>query len=681
MASKDELALEWATRADPADQRYQAVKTKLGVDDKDIQAYKWAADNQQDMRAVRVKNMLFDKIANATPSADVQGVKVNERLVIKNLIDKEPEVQAEYLKRKGYQTRIIDGEVEAKQPGDINFKKIDPSGFDKWDVTDVISDIGEAVFSSMAGTSTVVTGPGAIVAGPAAAAGASAAYEAGKQTIAKIAGVRDEMAAQPIVESGILGGLGEAGGRLVSAAFKGISKGLGLAGAAAGIQKKAGTEAIEAASKEIGATPTAGMLTDSPLVSTLEENIYRRKGTLGGMGLRKTIEANKKAAKKTAETIVADASSKTSYEIGQEVAENVSSQLAGRIQPAIDIYEKYDGVFRMARPKKTEVEYIFENVADKYPFNEKAQGLIAKFKQIAVGEGAGETAVKNLDQLKQLRTEIGAAMSEETNKRTKQALGDIYKELTNLRTNTILKYAKGESEEFFKQVERDIFAADKLYAEGMRDAKRLIGGDVGDRMAGGAMQTIEEFMRDTNKATLVKDILKIGNPERVEFFKKSYPDIFKQLREGAIADIAERASIKGEVDPAKLVKILKAIPKESRAMILGDAPEKKFQALRTYLDNIPSIQNPSGTAAALDNSKIYNLWNQGRAIMQSIGYDMASNPMMGKDMFAKAGKFFDKLGVKATEKFILQQQTEPSRLFVPGQSQPNFEKPLFMPAR
>ena len=93
------------------------------------------------------------------------------------------------------------------------------------------------------------------------------------------------------------------------------------------------------------------------------------------------------------------------------------------------------------------------------------------------------------------------------------------------------------------------------------------------------------------------------------------------------------------------------------------------------------MQNPSGTAAAADNSKMLSLWNQGRSIMQSIQYDLLSNPALGKDIFNKIGQFFGKPAIKAGMQFGAEQIPQNSSVFLPGQTQPSFDQPLFMPKR
>jgi hypothetical protein len=54
-------------------------------------------------------------------------VELLDRMKIKNFSNS-PEVGAEYLKQKGFETQVVDGNIYAKKPGEKEFKALDPQG-------------------------------------------------------------------------------------------------------------------------------------------------------------------------------------------------------------------------------------------------------------------------------------------------------------------------------------------------------------------------------------------------------------------------------------------------------------------------------------------------------------------------------------------------------------------------
>jgi hypothetical protein len=150
----------------------------------------------------------------ALPVVQESGVGFGTRAALKNLIDDSPELQIQYLERKGFDARKRKGQLQVKKPGDKQWKVVDPEGFDLQDVTDHIGDVIEGA-ALAAGTTF-----GGILGG-AAAAGAT---ETVKQGLAKLAGVRKEMDLGEVAESAAIGGAASALGPVVRGASKVASK-------------------------------------------------------------------------------------------------------------------------------------------------------------------------------------------------------------------------------------------------------------------------------------------------------------------------------------------------------------------------------------------------------------------------------------------------------------------------
>lgn len=150
-----------------------------------------------------------------------------------------PEVAARYLQEKGFEAVPIEGyDISIRKPGG-KWMKLDPSALEFSDITDIGSDIVSAGAQTAAAVpaaiwgSTVGTPLLGATAGTAAAGLAGAGVEAGKEAIAKLAGmpVTGWEAASAIGREGAIGAISYPVGA-------GIAKGVGLAGK--GIAKAGG---------------------------------------------------------------------------------------------------------------------------------------------------------------------------------------------------------------------------------------------------------------------------------------------------------------------------------------------------------------------------------------------------------------------------------------------------------
>jgi hypothetical protein len=119
------------------------VMADLGIGPEDLErgiaAKQFEQKDPTDPRIGMLRNSIFDKIAQKRPAEEgfaTAGGGFLNRLVAKNIIDQDPQVQAQYYARKGFDTRFTDGNLEVKRPGQINFEAVDPKGIDIFDACD-----------------------------------------------------------------------------------------------------------------------------------------------------------------------------------------------------------------------------------------------------------------------------------------------------------------------------------------------------------------------------------------------------------------------------------------------------------------------------------------------------------------------------------------------------------------
>ena len=300
---QDKQALDWVIN-NPTDPRAPQITQKLGLAPQDVQAWDYANKNPDDGRSNLLKNKVFEKIAQSRPAADEQGASNLDRFLIKNLVDNEPKVQETYFKRKGFDTRIVDGEVEIKKPEDTVFSKIEPSGLDLWDVTDIAGDVLEGVADAVITSGKVLgalgapfTGGGSLAAASAAGAGVSGGIETGRQFLGKRMGLRDEVNESKILQSAALGatipGAAKVGGAALKKTSKGISwiakKAAGMIDDAGEVLLKPNAEAVKEAFKDIGGKATDGHIFKSKLVEEGQSALSKLSGTFGGMFDRRAL--------------------------------------------------------------------------------------------------------------------------------------------------------------------------------------------------------------------------------------------------------------------------------------------------------------------------------------------------------------------------------------------------------
>jgi len=320
---------------------YNQAKTRLGVDDSDVEKYKIATEflkeNPEDQMAIKARNQIYNKVASNRPAVNVQGVGSLDRFAIKNLISDEPVLQQRYLEKKGYQTRVVNGEVEVKKPDQASFQKIDPDGLDWLDATDLLSDVIEGGIAGAAGAAGfTIGGPG----GAFALGGAGAATaETLRQAVAKYSGLREELNPIKSAEAGFLEG---AANVILPGATryvrKRLERGLDVAKDFAATLKESATEIADTIKKS-GLEPIKAQLTTSKRYRDLVADQIKSPPSLYSNSLKKKINQDFDNIRDEARSIITPEITKDLGERGVELANAMSDDLAVFVAPAKALYE------------------------------------------------------------------------------------------------------------------------------------------------------------------------------------------------------------------------------------------------------------------------------------------------------------------------------------------------------
>ena len=669
MPSKEEQALDWILEnAESQPDKSADAAMKIGVSDNDIKAWSFSKQNPDDPRSTQIRNKIFTKLSESQPLDRRRGAGFLNRFVLKNFADNDIKIQKKFLDDQGIITKIKVGDEEFDQIEDVqkrfpkaninqigaellrrmpdegSFSRIEADVIDKFsfadwaieavqDFTDVSRELVEAG-AVMIGTGAKALGslggPAGAAAGSAISGGITGGVEAARQGVGSALGVAEidpSKVGRKFVEGAAVPAIFEG----AKAGFKLGAKGVGLIPRLFGVAKKPGAKATEEAAEQLGAKATPGQLFGSPTVQKLEETLVKGGSTrIGGIlsRLPKQVEANKKVVAEAADDLVSSRSFAEAFEAGTKAEAKLLAEVNKKLKPAEAIYNKYETLFKDIKPDTSKLKKLLGDLADEFKFDNEALSVVkAQAKKLS--------GVKNLSELKKFRTSTGKLLrgKEET-----RAAKMIYDAATEARNDTLLKAASEAGGEVAEQAAKDIAAADAIYRQGAKAVEKAFiprGGIsrlTPKRQAG-------EFFKKTKEIDSIKKILQTNDPKKIASVKKEFPETFEFLRQNQIENIAKQAEVKGEVNPARLVKILRKMPESSRQLLFGRDQEKKFQALKTYLDSIPGPFNTSNTANMLEfTAADLNPITQANSFTKYLFLEILANTQLGQTIINRAAE-------------------------------------------
>lgn len=615
---------------DPMNPKSQAAQQKMGLSDRHIEAWKKAKENPNDELVPKVKTAIFDTIADALPVDESgQGVlDLGDRVKIKNLIDERPDLQEKYLQSRGFETKRDPQDknrVVARKKGEIQFGAIDPKGFDAFDFFDVIEEVAGGVVGAVTTGAKALglvgapaTGGVSLAAASALGAASEAGLETARQQIGKSLGLREEFDKSLIAQRGLIGAALPGIGKVAEKAVKGVSSGV----AKRLPQLKPDAKEIKEAAKALKIKTTPGMLYDSQFVQNLESQLSKESGMIGGFGLRQTIKKNIKATREFAEDLVQDASGLTSFESGALGKKQIAEAIENKLKPAEIIYNRAEDIFskKVYKPNIQSVKDSIAEFAEEFKFNEKAiQGLKDNYEKLL--------NAKNLTDIKRLRTTVNNAAKvalRSGDSETAKALSGFSKALTKVRSDTLKELIDSNKPiaEIAGLGKEAIERADRIYAGVAREVEETLASR-GQTIKGGVKSFSKNQLDKIKETQAINKILDVSDPKKIAAVRKNFPEAFETLRQGKIEEVATRSLTNGEISPKKLVKALDKMPKETRALLLGNDADKKLDAMKVVIRSIPENINPSGTSFSLMLDNMFSLLQQTKSIGKSALLDAA----------------------------------------------------------
>lgn len=432
---------------------------------------------------------------------------------------------------------------------------------------------------------------GAAIGGGLGAAGG----EALKQAIEQQAGLEE---AQPtgqniaeIGKAGITGLASEMGGQVLT---KAIGAAPGLLKRFADIPAK-GAEKIKAAAERLGIEPTRGVLSGSEDIKALESSLSQQPTIAGGKVAEK-VRAGKAGMEAAAEKTVAERASASPFELGESIKDAVTSKIGEKLAP---LKMNYD-----------ELAETYQNVAlNPKSMKKYAEGLrksdIGEFPQTDTGAIVHRYAdmmesAKSASSLRTLESEAGRALNAAQragNYNEVNAYGQVLKTLKRAQQSNIIRSAveasgKKEGQNVSAEVITQLKDTNKGYRALMQEAQTIA--EAAGVRAKSPMQFLDAI-EGVSSEQLAQRMFNMNKFKQLSDIKQSLPEQFESLRKAKLDEIANKSVIKGNIDPAKLVKNIKALPKEARELLFGKDNLQRIDDMETIINAAPQMIGPSGT--------------------------------------------------------------------------------------
>lgn len=394
--------------------------------------------------------------------------------------------------------------------------------------------------------------------------------------------------------------------------------------------KKANADDILKAARQLGFEPTPAMLSDNYSLKMLESSLDQSP-SIGGMTVRggKTgTNQVREGLKKAVEKFGDGTNARSKIDSGDFVKNDILETLSLNYEP---IAKNFDDIASETR---------FIGVPDKV--KELAAKRFLRQKNVALtpnspwGSIASRYAndiqnVKNVDDIKQLRTLALKEARSATDSNVQSTLGYIAGQLQAVEGATIKNAARaaaGNSKEGLKlgtglvkklRTTRKDF---RQFIEPLKD----ISSNAGLRDPK-SLRDFVENLTELNSEDVAKKMFRTNNYRGLKLIKEKFPASFNTLRQDRISDIVEKSMYKGEIVPNRLLKNLKAIGPEARELIFDSKDvNKSVDALETILNAIPEKVGPSGTPQGEMLRNIVNIPFQGTEISRAALYKAMQNP-------------------------------------------------------
>jgi hypothetical protein len=392
---------------------------------------------------------------------------------------------------------------------------------------------------------------------------------------------------------------------------------------------------VARAAKIIGTKPTAGMLTSSPVLQSLESSL-EQSPSFAGAAVRKQTGAVRNATKKAAEELLEDASSLTPYEAGSRVQSDILGKFDKQLKPlqkSFDDLRSYTKDMEILpkglniKDARTPIAKAIMNMDEVRLFPQETWSRKAK----VISENI--MRAKTTKDITEIRKVVGGLFQEaQPGSNDRRVFGQIYDKLGRLEERTILRSAvqsaptPAQGEKIGSQIVKQMRGAKKGYRE-MANQMR----DFGDFAEFKGTKSPTQFFNSLKKVKPEDFLKKLSNTDDVTLMRKlkeGYPDQFEVIRQKKLGEFVERSKGRqDQIDIGKFMSATKSLSREAKELLFG-TPEgvEKFEALKTLWRSAPSKTGASDTSRGMSYLDMAKIPFQLNEAARKVIYDLMSSP-------------------------------------------------------
>lgn len=587
----------------------QKFANKYNLYPDELKSFRYSESDPVTVRNTK-RAAVIDKVVNQFPGIDTgwSPIGPTERFRVKNIIDEDPALQVEFLKRQGYEARFNNGNLEARKEGEV-FSVVDPSRFEISDIFDITGDLVTGAVEGFVTGLRALSGPFGFMATAPVGAATSGSLELGKQFIANQMGLRNDY---NIERAAVKAGVGAIAPLLPRIAGKAPS----LIGDIHKYELKPNAPELQQIGQRMGAVPTKGMLNKNPLGQELENVLWQSRPVTGlNRDLINQVQSNIDATDKYAEGLFKNRSGMSKVDAGREIQPSIVAKLNEKIDRSEKLYSGLE-----------EKLGLRGFVVDKSPINKNLDVLETQFKFDKTGRGWAEDIRTELDKLntindlrlfnRRLNNDIQRYhVSDPPLARASQILLDRSKALIDETFNGIIenkaldlsRVSPDKAAEFTKYINglrNDLKNANRLYAEANFEAGSILRTPQTAKMEKGPVSMKVAKIEGKDFQKLWNDMYSGGNLKKSQWLEKTYPDEFNLARNTRLQQLWDQAITKrtsnNQSFGSKISQRIRSLSDTEKEILFGKEGIAKANDLATWFANQPITVGPSGTPKGLE---------------------------------------------------------------------------------
>ena len=610
-------------------------------------------------KEIRTKSMeeLADKFPAAKRDIITRWDDLAERAATQNTIDEDPQKTAQFLRKRGWITRIKDGRVEKAREGDPSFRPHDPAGMDLFEVLDWGDEIMEFGAEAVATAGRTlgligapVTGGKSVLIGSGLGAAALSATEVAKQQAGLALGTREQFDPEAVKEKAVEGAIGQVAG-----------KALGFIPKATGRVFRRSTaisddvDQILSSAGKIDIKPTREMLAKHADVKNRVQTLRELPEGVGNIDLIEEAEEVFRKVDETRDAIIATSKHADPESIGVEISDVIRNDIDDLLYDSEKTYRKLSQVYDQmgVSPDVTSIRDSIENIMSDeirlLRLTPDQQGKLNDIQNI-LNKGV------SMSEFSRLKSTVGEMIRDvaidPAAGEQRKILGDVYWGMHGTRAARLAELEQLEPK-LFRGISQELAKADSEYRAASEAVAHITTGKP-KKGKGSPRGMISSFIDKTESGKIAKSLGASG--ERLGVLKESFPGTYELVRQERVQNLVKSSLIDGEISTRRVIKNIDKLTDKQKDFLFGDDRMAKVEALKNVLRALPKRVNTSGTSRAMGY-----MYGIGGTLGMVGGHQAFQDPMLtaiAAGATALAAPTANRASRRATYEFLLSKFSE-----------------------